>query len=243
MAGAIAIFLPAALIGAGHHFTWFTPDAPRDPDALVLRVAFLKSPGSPARRPVPNVSLYGDGRLLTTKTASGGYLSREAIRDQRLTRGAYERFHRDARMAGFAAPRTYEGGSDVRDGALTTVTFLADGRHRTTRIGAGGLRPRLARRLIDRLLDVPPEDLRSPATEYEPERLAVIASRVPPDGALSRSWPLAPLAEPCLLLTGPDARKAAYLASSNRPFGHWQSGPHHYSVSFRPLLPDESRCP
>ncbi|MEW2356016.1 hypothetical protein [Spirillospora sp. NPDC029432] len=244
MSGAIAIFLLTGLLGLGHHHLWWTPDAPRDPDALVLRFHFV--PGmarSPAHLPAPQISLYGDGRLITTKTDLSQRPPRGVTRDQYLTRAAYERFHRDARVAGLATAREHDPDEQVLDGGSTVVTLLAGGRHRTTKIsaGAGGPRVHLIDRLADRLRAVPREDLTRPTATYRPERIAAVTTRVShPDGQV-RPWPLSPLKEPCTLLTGQDAQRIAEV--STPPYTTWQSGPHHYSIFIRPLLPDEKTCP
>jgi hypothetical protein len=90
LSGALAVLLAMSVLAIGH--LW-APDPPRDPEALVLRVVFVKGMGSPVERPVPDIAVYGDGRMVTTLP------DRRMVTDQRLTYPAYRRVYRDARRA------------------------------------------------------------------------------------------------------------------------------------------------
>jgi hypothetical protein len=128
------------------------------------------------------------------------------------------------------------------DSGATKITFLRAST--TIEDGASGPRTWLIGNLADRLRDVPREDLTRPASTYRPERFAVIASRVPSTGNDEvRPWPLRPLTEPCTIFTGQDIATVTQIGASSGKYSHWQSGPHRYSVDFRPLLPDETYCP
>ncbi|GLY88076.1 hypothetical protein Airi02_060050 [Actinoallomurus iriomotensis] len=232
-----------SVLAIGH--LW-APDPPRDPEALVLRVVFVKGMGSPVERPVPDISVYGDGRMVITLP------DRRMVTDQRLTYPAYRRVYRDARLAGLAASRTLHGKERMPDAGPTVVTLLAGGRPEVTTVqpGAGGVRAWLINRLIGRLRSLPPGDLRSPPATYRAARMAIIAWR-PQETALDPaarvvSWTLRPppasRQATCTLLTGTDAEAAARLAASAPPGSYWRSGSHLYAVIFRPLLPDEPDC-
>jgi hypothetical protein len=249
LSGALAISVLAGL-GLSHHLTWWTPDPPRDQDALVLRIDFVEGMGSPNDRPIPAISLYGNGRLVTTATDLARMPARQIIRDQRLTYGAYDRIYRDARVAGLATSRTFRSDEQISDAGPTRITFLAAGGHQRSTIepGAGGLRVQLIERLAKRLRAVPSDDLARPAASYSPARMALVVQRATADSeARIRPWPLRPLGETCTVLTGPEATTAERLATSAASLPHWRthwrSGSTLYSVNFRPLLPDEKECP
>ena len=93
---------------------------------------------------------------------------------------------------------------------------------------------------------------------FEYQRLAVIVSDQPsgegPDQP-ALTWPLdrpvADLAEPvagapaisCLVVSGQDLAKLRPLVARANDLTPWKSDGHTYWLRFRPLLPDESRCP
>jgi hypothetical protein len=136
------------------------------------------------------------------------------------------------------------------------VTLLADDRRHASIVqaGAGGVRVWMINRLARHLRSLPRGDLLRPPVTYRPERMAIVAWRPakdpsvgsPGSGTQVTPWPLRPLAAgqfvTCTLLTGVDAEAAARLAGSAPPTTQWRSGPGQYTVTFRPLLPDETDC-
>ena len=253
ISGALAVFTMAGLLGLCYHYTWWGPEPPGDPGALVLRIRFVKGMGSPADRPVPDISVYGDGRVVVTAIDLARSPAREVVRDQRLTPVAYRRVYRDARLAGLAESRTFDSEQRLLDGGPTVITLLAGGRRHvsTVQAGAGGVRVWMINRLADHLRSLPDHDLVRPPTTYRPARMAILAWQAPeghsPDsGTRVTPWTLPPLTaghQPtCTLLAGDDAEAAARLAGSAPPNTQWRSGPNLYAVLFRPLLPDETDC-
>ncbi|WP_141579320.1 hypothetical protein [Actinomadura sp. WMMA1423] len=222
----------------------------------MLRIQFVKGMGSPVDRPVPDISVYGDGRVLTTAIDLAESPARDVVKDHRLTRTAYRRLYRDARLAGLTTSRTFHSKEQTADGGLTVVTFLADRRQHasTVQAGAGGVRVWMINRLARRLRALPRGDLLRPPVAYRPERMAIVAWRPakdpsgdsPGSGTQAAPWPLRPLpagrSATCTLLTGADAEAAARLAGSASTTAQWRSGPGLYTVIFRPLLPDETDC-
>jgi hypothetical protein len=160
--------MAVGVLAIGHHYTWWAPDPPRDPHALVLRIVFVNGMSSSVDRPVPGISVYGDGRMVTTLP------DRQAVQDQQLTHMAYRRVYRDARLAGLATSRTLHSREQIPDAGPTVLTFLAGGRHKVTTVqpGARGLRVWMINRLIDHLRSLPSGDLlRRPV--YHPAQMAI----------------------------------------------------------------------
>jgi hypothetical protein len=253
ISGALAVFLMAGLLVLGYHYTWWSPEPPGDPGALVLRIRFVKGMSSVVDRPIPDISVYGDGRVVSREIDLAKSPAREIVRDRRLTPMAYRRVYRDARLAGLATSRTFHSEQQILDAGPTVITLLAGGRRHvsTMQAGAGGIRVWMINRLAGHLRSLPRSDLVRPPVTYRPARMAILAWQPPagnsPDyGTQITLWTLRPLVagrQPtCTLLTGDDAEAAARLATSAPPNTRWRSGPNLYSVLFRPLVPDETDC-
>jgi hypothetical protein len=253
ISGALAVFMTAGLLALGHHYTWWSPEPPSDPGALVLRIRFVKGLSSVVDHPIPNISVYGDGRVVSTAIDLAKSPAREVVRDQRLTNLAYRQVYRDARLAGLATSRTFHSEKQLLDAGPTVITLLTGSRRHvsTVHAGAGGVRVWMINRLAGRLRSLPRSDLVRPPVTYHPARMAILARQPPagnpPDyGTQVMPWTLRPLTAgqqtTCTLLTGNDAEAAARLATSAPPNTRWRSGPNLYSVLFRPLLPDETDC-
>jgi hypothetical protein len=248
----LAVSLLVGLLAIGYHYTWWGPAPPHDPGVLVLRVRFVGGLSSPVDRPVPDISVYSDGRVLTTAIDLAKMPAREVVRDQQLTGMAYRRVYRDAYLAGLAKSRVFNSDAEVSDGGSTVVTFLAGGRQRVSTVqeGSGDIRVWLIDRLVRHLQSLQSSDLVRPPTTYRPARMAIVAqlysAGLPDASTKVRLWPLRPLTADqqatCTLLTGADVEAAAQLAESAPPYTQWRSGPNLYYVFFRPLLPDETDC-
>ncbi|WP_203859764.1 hypothetical protein [Plantactinospora mayteni] len=222
----------------------------------------MEGMASPFDRPVPDISVYGDGRVLTTAIDLAASPAREVVKDQRLTHIAYRRVYRDAHLAGLGRSRSFHSDQQILDAGPTVVTLLAGGRRHVSTVqpGASGARVWLINRLANHLRSLPRSDLERPPVTYRPERMAIVAwqsqekwqsqessSGSSPDaGTTVTPWPLRPLPAgqqaTCTLLTGADSEVAARLADSAAPNTAWRSGPNLYAVLFRPLLPDETDC-
>lgn len=197
---------------------------------------------------VPEISLYADGRLLTTRYDGTRWL----IQEQRLTTRTYRRIYRDARLAGLGKARMYRSRVQLLDAAPTDVTLLADGRRHVSTImpGAGGWRVWLIERLSDQLQSMPPA---GPAATYRPTRTAIVAwtlsgrpSAAEMTGPEPRPWPLQPFptgrSVACTVASSADIDAVTRLAGGNPEKVRWRSGQELHLVRFRPLLPDEGTC-
>ncbi|MFG2005748.1 hypothetical protein ACGFNU_42030 [Spirillospora sp. NPDC048911] len=255
IAGALAAFLAAGVLALGHQRLWWAPDPPRDAGSLVLRVRFVGGMGPPGARPVPDLSLYGDGRLIITSLDLERMPARELVKDMRLTDRAYRQIYRDARLAGLAESRTVEGNPHILDGGLTEITLLADGKPHVTAVhaGAGGVRVWLIDQLLDRLAlgktkgEPPRSDLAGPSRLYQPARIALLSREIPKSDTSSnaqvRPWPLQPLvASACTLHAGSEAASISQLVEPVSPNTHWASQGRRFVLTARPLLPDEADC-
>jgi hypothetical protein len=255
MSGLLAVLVVVGIVATGHHHVWWGPEPPRDPEVLVLRIQFVEGMGSQFR-PVPDISVYGDGRVLTTATEFAEFRFREVVKDQQLTRLAYRRVYRDAHLAGLAKSRSFDSDAQWPDAGPTVVTLMAGDRQHVSTVapGASGARVWLIERLADHLRSLPRSDLVRPPVTYSPTRTAMVAWQVgehssessPHGGTQVTQWPLSPIAadrQPsCTLLRGTDAEAVARLAGSASPDTRWRSGAHLYTMALRPLLPDETDC-
>jgi hypothetical protein len=207
------------------------------PNALVLRtstsggIAGFGGPGT-----LPDLSLYGDGRAITG-----------ALTEYRLTPEALRRIVAAAQDAGFATPRTER--PHMTDAMYKVITFVVDGRPRTTRlvtpVSDAGAAAFLAR------LDPakwPSGDLAAAPHPYRPARVAALS--LPGSATGAPRWPFAaPLGSGppvgtrnCTVLTGADARKAGTPSTRAGRWGDWADHGRSYRVMLRPLLPDEADC-
>ncbi|GLZ07250.1 hypothetical protein Acsp03_47160 [Actinomadura sp. NBRC 104412] len=246
----LAVFVLAGLLGVGY-IAW-NPEPPRDPAAVVLRFRLVGSLREPSVLPreVPELTVYGDGRIIVVRTTWGTVAYRRIL-DGRLTVDAYRKLYKDGLLAGLGTSRAHRAGGRVLDAGSTHVEFLSGGRRHTTIIqqGASGPRKRLIERLVKRLTALRDDDLiRAPIT-YRPERTAMVAWR--PDRASfgkaerEERWPLRTLPEGdpagCTVLTPTEAQETQRVISSAGSV-NWRSGGHLYNVLLRPLLPDEKDC-
>jgi hypothetical protein len=255
IAGALAVLVAASLLAVGHHYTWWAPDPPHDANALVLRIRFSEGMTASIGDPVPAISVYGDGRVLTTAADLTRSPPRSFVKDQRLTRAAYRRVYRDAHLAGLTKSRTFSEDETTFDAGPTRVTLLAGGRRQESTVapGAGGPRVWLIERLAEHLRSLPRGDLSRPWGSYRPARLAIISALAPESASEGPTpvppWPLGPLGPPsagrraaCVVVTGADADAAARLVGSAPWERQWRHGPTRYQVRIRPMLPDEKDC-
>ena len=78
---------------------------------------------------------------------------------------------------------------------------------------------------------------------YEPASLAVLVRPSDTTDGDTHAWPLGDLAgTDCVVLTGADAATASAAARGTSDGDVWGSAGATYTVTFRPLLPDERTC-
>jgi hypothetical protein len=230
--------LPLLLAGCAHDGPARTPITPA-PDDVVLRTVTVGGvAGLGGKGTLPDVSIYGDGRVIAGDASWAN--------EYRLTPAAYARLISQARKAGLGRPRTIDD-SHVADAFYSVVSFAEDRPAATSKIikmpGQGGAAAAFVARLNPRTW--PAGDLRAGPRPYAPANVAVLAAP-PPSAEPGRPWPFGRLgggtpvaAVTCTVLTGGDATRARRLADTS---DLWTDHGRTYAVTFRPLLPDEPDC-
>jgi hypothetical protein len=241
---------------------------PTGADDLVLQVHTAGGLAAPPLAAIPELSVYGDGRVIgvgpTTLEYPGaalpnlqqGFLSERELQEVLRAAGA-------AGLLGEEEPDYGDPG--VTDMPTTEVVINAGGVERDVSAyaldfvdGDDDLEPaqQEARRRLRDFLRAVDADV---ATEgYEAESVAVFVRPFDVDetgdsSAETREWPLGDLAgagEPafgtgdirCLVVEGADAQTVLVAADEAGADDRWRSGDAEYSIDFRPLLPDESGC-
>ena len=241
-------------------------------DALVLRVDSIGGfvPPTFTYSRLPTVSIYADGRMITQGPQVTIYpapaLPNLLVRT--LRQEGIERLIDEARRAG-VGKRTDFGTPGVADATTTRFTLVDDGRTMTTEVYALGetrdedtgltaaqrqARQRM-RDLLQTLTDSPAAG--GPAgsdTRYEPTAMAAIVSEwaagdvgTPP---APRAWRgpalpgqvVGPADVSCVTATGDALQNVLADAASANVETPWTYGGKRWSLSFRPLLPDETDC-
>jgi hypothetical protein len=236
-------------------------------DDLVLRVDTAGGLAAPPVPDVPQISVYGDGRLITLGPTTLEYPGPALPNFQQglLTEAELQELLGAAEAAGLldSTPPDY-GDPPVTDLPTTAVTIDAGGVERT--VGAYALdfadadvelepAQREARQqLRDFLAGI---DVDVAAEGYEADAVAVFvrpfeANETDQELAERREWPAGDLAgtgEPvggsnarCLVIEGDDAPAVLEAAAGARAGDAWVSDGAEYLVDFRPLLPDETSC-
>jgi hypothetical protein len=247
-----------------------TSAVPAAADTLVLRVERTGGFAGPARQvgQLPTVSVYGDGRVITVGPQIAIYPgpAMPNLRVQQAAPATIDALLAKAHEAGVGGSVDL-GRPGIADGTTTRIT--AEGRtldayalneaqpNDAALTGAQrAARAKLAA-FVQQLTELPTAKGMPEAQPYRPEGLAVLAQPwvKPADGLPSRPaaapWPgpalpgesLRPAGQQgCVTVTGDEAGKvlaAAKNANQNTP---WTSGGKTWTISFRPLLPDESGC-
>ncbi|MEV4640955.1 hypothetical protein AB0J80_26805 [Actinoplanes sp. NPDC049548] len=242
-----------------------------DGDALVLRVrqtGGFVGPDALAGR-LPEVSVYADGRMIfngpTTAIYPGPALPNVLVRS--LSAEQVTQLTRQAVTAG-VRPGTDFGQPGVADATTTEVTVVTDAGEQTA--GANALREALpddpaltavqkqARtKLIGFLDELDKLTSGTGAQPYRPETLAAVVrpyvdnTDALPGRPAAMPWPGPalpgePLAEAqklgCVTMTG--EQRDAVLAATKEANAStpWSSGGNGWTVTLRPLLPDETGC-
>ncbi|MBA9007475.1 hypothetical protein [Thermomonospora cellulosilytica] len=226
-----------------------SPDAPDPvpaspaPDALVLRRHLSGGIGGIGLHgSVPDLSVYGDGRVIAVREDGARHEPLPRLQEYRLTPRALRRLIDDAFAAGLAEPRRVRR-ENVADAFTLTVRF---GSAVTTIEHPGDDDP--AVRFAERRLAPerwPRQDLAAPPGPYRVERLAALFHPQADDPGNVRRWPFTPPGtqeRPCLVLQGRDAARALRIAEDTDGRTAWGDGGRAYTVRWRPLLPGEDGC-
>lgn len=241
------------------------------PDELVLRVEYtggFTTPASLATR-LPIISVYGDGRVITPAPMLAIYPgpALPALQVHQAPAAAVTRLVEDA-IAGGAADGGDFGDPPIADAANTKFTVLtADGLASTEvyalsesgDTGADGITEaqRAARQrlttLFDKLTSFP--DSLGESKAYQPKEMLAVASRwadpgqtdlpAPPEAAWpGPALPGTPMPPDlgCVGVTGGELAKVNEAAARANAATPWTSGGQRWTITFRPLLPDENGC-
>jgi hypothetical protein len=250
----VAVGLLLASLPACGRRSGDTPERPRDPATVILRTQIRIGLATPADRwALPEFSLYGDGRAVVSNGRDGALLR---MNEYRLTDTAVRDLFGEAASAGLFPDRDFDR-ENVVDGSELTISIRSvDREYRTTvdtpSADESGARGRVInfRRGLD-LTRWPAERFAVPATEYRPDRMAMLVLSDGSTGSTdSRPWPLESSSsalrdwpeQPCVLLDGPRAAEVGALARGARPETRWLSAGREFAVLVRPMLPDERDC-
>lgn len=222
------------------------PPPPTGAADLVLRTEYRRSLVPPWETAgLPQMSLYGDGRVIVPAHRTGALL---VGREFRLTPHQMATIYRQAYEVGLDRSRKFTG-TTVTDASQLAVTLATPDGARVTTLTVPGKGGRARDDVLEFARGLPAGDRSAP--DYRPSALAALA--VGPIGssdAARREWPLeTPLSGGvagrhgrCTRLTGPDAERAKAIARDVAPDTPWNIGGHATAVIFRPMLPDEPDC-
>jgi hypothetical protein len=265
----VVLGLGVALAGCGAKVTP-GPPITRDPAPadLVLRIDPLPGFG-PAEwwyTHMPIISVYGDGRVITTGATPAIFPgpAMPSLLIQQIQTSDVRRLAERARAAGVGSNADL-GQPAVADAGSMRFTLLTDaGLVHTTAYALGDFdddpnftaAQRAARQALQDLVDELQRPLPGPApVPYAPAGVAAIAQpwQDPADPALPNPPPIAwpgpalpgqSLSEGlgCVLTTGATADAVIAAASRANTRTPWSYGAQRWTLTLRPLLPDETSC-
>lgn len=266
----MALGLGLALVGCGAKVTPGPPvTGDHAPTDLVLRIDPLPGFG-PAEwwyTHLPIISVYGDGRVITTGSTPAIFPgpALPPLLIQQIPTSDVRRLAEQARAAGVGSNADL-GQPAIADAGSMKFTLLTDaGVVQTTAYALGDFddpnftaSQRAARQALQKLVD----DLRGPLpgpapVPYTPTGVAVIAQpwRDPGDPALPNppaiAWPGPALPGQslslsdglgCAIATGATADAVIAAATHANTRTPWTYGAQRWTLTLRPLLPDETSC-
>jgi hypothetical protein len=267
-AAASMFFLVAACAQDSGDAAGAPADESLDPEAVALRVEYTGGFVTPAMLAgrLPIISVYGDGRVITEGPVPaifpGPALPNVQVR--KISAAEVDKLVERARTAGVGAATDF-GQPPVADAPSTRFTVLTDGGTKTTEVyalneanDAGGLtaEQNAARAKLRDLLTSLSDPAATGQQSYQPTALAAIASPwVAGDASTGKqpeiAWPGPQLpGKPvgsgldtgCVTVTGADTAKVLTAAAKANAITPWTSGGKKWTVTLRPLLPDESDC-
>ncbi len=266
-----AVLLLSACARTGEDAAADVAEPPQDADSLVLRVRQEGGFVPPERivGRIPDVSVYADGRMITQGPQIAVYPGPALpnLQVRQLDAAAVDKLLDDAAAAGVRSGSDL-GTPGVADAPTTRIDVVRDGA--TATVSAVALREamaddpqltaeqRAARAKLTAFLARLDEMAAGPGSQpYAAATVAALAQPYsPPDDGLPKqpepvAWPGPALPGEylnpnvkigCVAASGPERDAilaAAKDAGQNTP---WESGGKEYTVTFRPLLPDETGC-
>jgi hypothetical protein len=238
-------------------------------DQLVLRVEQTGGLAGPAARigQLPAVSVYGDGRVITQGPQIAVYPGPALpnLLVQQASPATVDGLIAKGREVAAAAPDL--GRPGVADGTTTRITIsgrtidayaLQEAQPNDPALTPAqqAARAKLSA-FVEQLTELPTTKGMPEARPYQAEAVAVLSRTwvKPADGLptppAATPWPGPALPgdylqggvqQGCLTVTGAEAGKVLAAAANANQITPWKSGTATWSVSFRPLLPDESGC-
>jgi hypothetical protein len=238
------------------------PDVPEGSEAVVIQFSTGGGLAGPCCDPweVPDITAYGDGRVVVEGTAG----QVPELRQATVSRSDLAELLAGAREAGLLEEQPPDTGTLCCDLGYTDVVIAdAATTHEFEIVGLGHedninsdlsdeqVRARQALSdLRDQLVALTEQ---SGTGRYTPVELAIYVSASTTDGSEPAHWPLdQTLAEAgsstdddggCLLLTDERDIAAVAAAADVNPSHVWSSAGQEWSVFVRPLLPHERGCP
>ena len=231
-------------------------DRPTGPDELVVRVD--EGPGGfTGDDPVPNFSLYGDGRVVLSCGHTDTPIP--CAREGRVTEAEIGALLDRARATGVIGQHVTYGDPGVTDHGTTSVFVNAAGMTYTASAYALGFDD-------DRLLSRAEKDARTRLTEfiaalpkpgdtmpYQYDHLGVRIIEARGSDVVSNvtDWPLGDLASTgspvsrearCAVLSGADLNRVTSVLPKEGDRSVWRSEGKLWSLTFAPLLPDQKAC-
>jgi hypothetical protein len=237
----------------------------------VSYVGGFVSPGMLVTR-LPLISVYGDGRVITQGPMimiyPGPALPNVLV--QKISVSDVDKLAKLGQTAGVGVPTDY-GTPGVADAPDTKFTVLTASGLKTSQVyalgesnGSGLTDTQIQARAklkayLDQLTDLPKtlgEDAISEAKPFEPTALAAVSRPWTPDSSgvgpqPEIAWPGPALpGQPvrpgfdlgCVTVTGQQLTATVAAAEKANTATPWTSGGKRWSVTFRPLLPDEASC-
>jgi hypothetical protein len=233
-----ALLVTTLLVAACQSGPKAVADPPTGEQDLVLRMVEL--PGmlqSGAGLTMPQVSIFGGG-LAVVKTPAG-------LVQRQLTDTGVKKVSQAAADAGLAGKAGSGNPAGPDAPSVTFVVVSAGQRHVNLIVSPSGKVATLRDQLkdLDGFLGT---DIAKETTPYKPTRLAVWAQPQETSAGV-RQWELNDLATAgeayetgrCQVLTAEQADR--YTKQKSGDF--WRSNDATYYVIFRPMLPDEEKCP
>jgi hypothetical protein len=255
--------------GATDTHTTESASVPVGADSLVIRVesvgGFVPAEQNVGR--IPAVSIYGDGRLITEGPRAMIYPARSLpnLQEQMLTPEFVQDLVRQGKEAGVRNGADF-GSPNIADAPSTRVTVgdqsvnvvaLSEAQPADPRLTAEerAARTKLAAYVKQVKGLTAAEGVAEPVA-YQPAAVAVLARKyVPPQAAEPASKPQewtgpalpgdllnANLGIGCVTATGAEKDKVMAAAADSTVITSWTSGGSQWSVTFRPLLPEEQGC-
>jgi hypothetical protein len=262
-ARAVAVLVPTLLAAAlaacgGDDRPTAPPDLPAGSDAVVIQFSTGGGITGPCCPPwnVPDLTAYGDGRVVVVDTA--GVVP--ALRQATVSRSDLAELLAGAERAGLLAAPPPDTGTLCCDFGSTKVVIADATATRELQVVGLGHEDNVTSELSDRQLRTRSAvaALRSGlaalveqagTAEFRPAGMAAYVSASTADGAEPGLWPLdQALAETgadngCLLLTDQRDVDAVIAATEANPGQVWSSAGQNWLVLVRPLLPHERGCP